>query len=379
MRRTMACRVLTKQGRRRELRSANVLADDFVKNHRGAMRRVGAQCARNKGASGRSYSFRSYKMPSALSSVFEHGRETRFSQYIHGTIRSFGFQGTHSLDSFDDVTSCGFGDKVKIKTSSLGGRWTPTSQCGCLVHAMARQLQKKDLQLKALDAFYKEQLAQLEKRVRIDTFSSLDLSSKASKVLECCKTRKTLFASPLCDANIKVCREPVRSMLPCWVCTDDTSRSNISSKQRVGILQHYVIAYQNQKGVIDPQRKSAENESYLLTLRKKKLSVMKNDSLRWKAGDFQRKTASQNCDKKLSEAHSSCHKDIPPFAVHDCVQQFRLQQMEMVPMQLLSYRREPADQPWMTSGRKRIKMQEKQSGVRAESVTYGTVLALISD
>ncbi|XP_035501744.1 MICOS complex subunit mic25a isoform X1 [Scophthalmus maximus] len=29
---------------------------------------------------------------------------------------------------------------------------------------MARQLQKKDLQLKALDAFYKEQLAQLEKR-----------------------------------------------------------------------------------------------------------------------------------------------------------------------------------------------------------------------
>lgn len=33
-------------------------------------------------------------------------------------------------------------------------------------HLQAQKLQKKDLQLKAMDAFYKEQLEQLEKRVR---------------------------------------------------------------------------------------------------------------------------------------------------------------------------------------------------------------------
>lgn len=35
-----------------------------------------------------------------------------------------------------------------------------------------QQLQKKDSQLKALDAFYKEQLVQLEKKVKSYTFLS---------------------------------------------------------------------------------------------------------------------------------------------------------------------------------------------------------------
>ncbi|KAM7404288.1 hypothetical protein PAMP_011651 [Pampus punctatissimus] len=44
--------------------------------------------------------------------------------------------------------------------------------------AGAQQLQKKDSQLKALDAFYKEQLAQLEKRA--DRFSEGSDGSRRS-------------------------------------------------------------------------------------------------------------------------------------------------------------------------------------------------------
>uniref|UniRef100_A0A8D2ZZ80 Coiled-coil-helix-coiled-coil-helix domain containing 6a n=1 Tax=Scophthalmus maximus TaxID=52904 RepID=A0A8D2ZZ80_SCOMX len=53
---------------------------------------------------------------------------------------------------------------MKERTKALSRERQHTRQEAEKAQQLARQLQKKDLQLKALDAFYKEQLAQLEKR-----------------------------------------------------------------------------------------------------------------------------------------------------------------------------------------------------------------------
>ncbi|XP_042347391.1 MICOS complex subunit mic25a isoform X2 [Plectropomus leopardus] len=82
---------------------------------------------------------------------------------------------------------------------------------------LAQQLQKKDTQLKALDAFYKEQLAQLEKR-NLERYeqSKVEFHQAASKTEESVRSRNT---DPVCSglqAQILSCyRENREQTLKC--------------------------------------------------------------------------------------------------------------------------------------------------------------------
>ncbi|XP_039657419.1 MICOS complex subunit mic25a isoform X2 [Perca fluviatilis] len=82
---------------------------------------------------------------------------------------------------------------------------------------LAQQLQKKDAQLKALDAFYKEQLAQLEKRTLERYEQSKDeFHQAASKTEENVRSRNTDPVCPGLQAQILSCyRENRDQTLTC--------------------------------------------------------------------------------------------------------------------------------------------------------------------
>ncbi|XP_032377075.1 MICOS complex subunit mic25a isoform X3 [Etheostoma spectabile] len=82
---------------------------------------------------------------------------------------------------------------------------------------LAQQLQKKDAQLKALDAFYKEQLAQLEKRTLERYEQSKDeFHQAASKTEENVRSRNTEPVCPGLQAQILSCyRENRDQTLTC--------------------------------------------------------------------------------------------------------------------------------------------------------------------
>ncbi|KAF1390845.1 hypothetical protein PFLUV_G00062290 [Perca fluviatilis] len=85
------------------------------------------------------------------------------------------------------------------------------------IDVMAQQLQKKDAQLKALDAFYKEQLAQLEKRTLERYEQSKDeFHQAASKTEENVRSRNTDPVCPGLQAQILSCyRENRDQTLTC--------------------------------------------------------------------------------------------------------------------------------------------------------------------
>lgn len=74
------------------------------------------------------------------------------------------------------------------------------------MEAMVKQLQKKDTQLKALEAFYKEQLAQLEKR-NLERYqqSKEQFHQAASKTEESVRARSTAAVCPGLQAQILSC------------------------------------------------------------------------------------------------------------------------------------------------------------------------------
>nr|XP_046251856.1 MICOS complex subunit mic25a-like isoform X3 [Scatophagus argus] len=85
------------------------------------------------------------------------------------------------------------------------------------INAMAQQLQKKDSQLKALDAFYKEQLAQLEKR-NLERYeqSKEQFHQAASKMEESVRSHNTDPVCPGLQAQILSCyRENRNQTLRC--------------------------------------------------------------------------------------------------------------------------------------------------------------------
>ncbi|XP_031142230.1 MICOS complex subunit mic25a-like isoform X2 [Sander lucioperca] len=85
------------------------------------------------------------------------------------------------------------------------------------IDVMAQQLQKKDAQLKALDAFYKEQLAQLENRTLERYEQSKDeFHQAASKTEENVRSRNTDPVCPGLQAQILSCyRENRDQTLTC--------------------------------------------------------------------------------------------------------------------------------------------------------------------